>query len=306
MDRSLLVEILRETLGSGVHVAGIHVIKSLRDYQVVSATLERPRLKLIVKLAGPQAPLACPFDRTAALLRLVREQTGVPVAEVLAADVSYARWPVRFMVRTFAPGQEWAAVRSHLSGGELRDAHAQIGQAVAELHRVRFLAFGELSPDMASIGDGPFANALIARAERRIADHEHARLFLEVVKSRSELFQDVTQPRLCHEDLHGHNILFNRQGARWRLSAVLDFDSAWAGHYESDIARLELWRGMAGDGFWEGYGTMQSVDERYAQRRPIYQLLWCLEYQSISNEHLADTQRVCAELGMESPLAARP
>jgi len=79
---------------------------------------------------------------------------------------------------------------------------------------------------------------------------------------------------------------------------VIDFDSAWAGCSESDLARLELWRGMMGEGFWETYQNYVPVSARYPERRPIYQLLWCLEYARPTAQHLADTKRICATLGI--------
>jgi Ser/Thr protein kinase RdoA (MazF antagonist) len=51
------------------------------------------------------------------------------------------------------------------------------------------------------------------------------------------------------DDLHGHNILFQYDLGKWRLATILDFDKAWAGHAESDLARLEIWKGMASEAF---------------------------------------------------------
>ncbi len=79
---------------------------------------------------------------------------------------------------------------------------------------------------------------------------------------------------------------------------MLDFDKAWAGCGESDLARLELWRGMTGDGFWQGYTSLLPIPAGYADRRPLYQLLWCLEYARPTPEHIADTAAVCATLGI--------
>ncbi|MEW6093889.1 MAG: fructosamine kinase family protein, partial [Chloroflexota bacterium] len=97
---------------------------------------------------------------------------------------------------------------------------------------------------------------------------------------------------------HKHNILFQRQQGQWRLATILDFDKAWAGHHETDLARLELWEGMTSKAFWRSYRAICPADPLYKQRRPIYQLLWCLEYARPTAKHLADTQRVCAELGL--------
>jgi fructosamine-3-kinase len=59
---------------------------------------------------------------------------------------------------------------------------------------------------------------------------------------------------------------------------------------------------MVGKGFWLAYQAVCPVAESYVKRRPIYQLFWCLEYADPSPKHLADTQRVCKQLGIP-PLA---
>ena len=53
---------------------------------------------------------------------------------------------------------------------------------------------------------------------------------------------------------------------------------------------------MMGDGFTEGYTATQPIAADYPTRRPIYQLLWCLEYARPTAQHHADTARVCAAL----------
>lgn len=55
---------------------------------------------------------------------------------------------------------------------------------------------------------------------------------------------------------------------------------------------------MMGDGFWDSYNKRLSTDELYFQRRPIYQLLWCLDYAVNTPQHLADTLRLCEQLNL--------
>jgi fructosamine-3-kinase len=181
---------------------------------------------------------------------------------------------------------------------ELADAYGQMGRAVAQIHAINFPFFGEFYND-GSIQDGePFLSALEARSHLFVRSERLRDLFLSVLDQNEQLFRDVPTPSLCHEDLHAYNILFERQSGGWRLATILDFDKAWAGHNEIDLARLDFWRGMVSPDFWLAYKATHAIDDLYLQRRPIYQLLWCLEFAKPISQHLADTRRVCTELGL--------
>lgn len=299
---ALLAQLLHEQLGSQVEIVSMTVANRHEDYVVLLATLRHPSLEVVIKLAGPCAPHPCPFDRTALFHRLVKTRTTIPMAEVLAVDVSYQRWPWRYFIKTYLPGQEWAAVRSRLNQQELYHAYQQIGQAIAQLHTIPFPQFGEVEPDGSVSSQEGYLSAFTERAHQRIKNPRLVALLLDVIADHLDLFSSVRNATLCHEDLHGHNILFRQERDQWQLSTILDFDKAWAGHHESDLARLDLWTGMAGEGFWPAYQTICSVADEYMQRRPIYQLFWCLEYAQAAPTHIADTQRICAQLGIP-PLA---
>jgi aminoglycoside phosphotransferase (APT) family kinase protein len=289
--------LLRQTFGSKVELADYRVSKQRPDYLVLLARLLHPGTAVVIKLAGPAAQWAGSFERTAWLHRLVAQQTNVPVAEVLAVDASYQIWPWRYLIMTYLPGQEWSQVRHQLDPPGRVSALRQLGQAVAALHALHFPAFGELVADGSVVG-GSLIAALQSRAQRAIRHPRLQQLFLEVLDQHSALFADGGSASLCHDDLHGHNLLFDVRDGRWRLAAVLDFEKAWAGPAEADLARLELWTGMTGPSFWQGYQTDGLIDSQYSQRRPIHQLFWCLEYAQPTPKHLGTTERVCRELGV--------
>jgi aminoglycoside phosphotransferase (APT) family kinase protein len=297
-----LERLLREALQERATLRDWRLIVARQDYAVVEATLDEPAIGVVVKLAGPGAVLACPFERTIAIIRLVREQTQVPTFEALAADVSYRRWPWRYLVMSRAPGITWAGARAGTSTAEMYELRRHLGAVVAELHTVRFPACGEIDGEGIVAPSAPLLDALAARARRRIADPRRLDVFLSALDDRSALFGGLRNGTLCHEDLNPNNILVAQQDGHWRVTAILDFDSTWSGSGESDLARLELWRGMKDEGFHEAYRAVEPVGTRYPERRPIYQLLWCLEYARATPRHLADTAAVCAELGI-APVA---
>jgi hygromycin-B 7''-O-kinase len=290
-----LTGILREVLGSRAEIESVTVANQADDYVVLHVGLRYPPLPIVVKLAGPSSPYPAPFERTAWVHDLVASRTDIPIPRVLAADSSRAHWPFGYIVTTYIPGVPWSALRPRLDLEQQERAREQIATALAGLHGITFPTFGDLPPTGAPT---PYPDVLLARAQARIKSAAHARLLADVLNDRRELFATITQPCLTHDDLHQHNILFTPEGSGWRLAGILDFDSAYAGHHESDLARLDLWRGMTSPRFWRAYLAVHDLDPGYDERRPVHQLLWCLEYAEPTPEHLADTARVCRELGI--------
>jgi hypothetical protein len=72
-----LGQLLREVLGTRVRLARCEVLKAADEYLILHADLGRRGSDVTLKLAGPGAPLATPFDRSAYINDLVR-RAGVP------------------------------------------------------------------------------------------------------------------------------------------------------------------------------------------------------------------------------------
>lgn len=297
-DEGPFTELVQRLFGACCTVTRASVVHRRQDYVVTIAHLAHPMMDVVIKRAGPGALLPAHFDRTAVLHQLVRSHTDVPIPESLAADVSYHHWPWRYLVATYVPGLTWSETRRRMDAASSRDLFSQLGRAVALLHTIHFPGFGEVPTTSTAMGHNHYLDALKERAKDRIADPSQAARFVALLEERAMLFTTVAQAGLTHEDLNPNNILVRREHGRWSLAAILDFDCAWAGNPESDLARLEFWRGMMGSGFWEAYSAVNVVAETYPDRRRLYQLLWCLEYASATPQHAEDTRRVCTDLAI--------
>jgi fructosamine-3-kinase len=326
LARDDIEALAREVFGPKCRVLARHPVTHGDDHAVVFATLVFPARVVVLKLAD--ATSATRFAREAAIQRRVARETTVPVCEVLAVDDSCQRLPWRYLMMAHAPGMAWRDGLKRMSPHARYDIFRQLGKATAALHSLRYPQFGEMGDDETSPpappcgplalrvldarseplgsrtsllrGEGSIA-ALTARARRRIANPAHADLFAAVLQAHASDFAALAEPRLTHEDLNPYNLLLvpgDEPDDDWRISAVLDFGSAWAGCPESDIARLELWRDMMGADFTDGYTASQPIAADYPKRRPVYQLLWCLEYARPTAQHHADTARVCATLNI--------
>lgn len=299
-ERADLARLVITLWGTSCKIRSARVALRRHDYLVALLTLAHSPQAVAIKCAGPAAPLACPFDRTAAILALVAAQTTVPVPTALAHDVSYRDFPWRYLVTTALPGIAWHAARQQWSPTDRRMLWSELGGAVAALHTIRFPSCGEIGPDGAILAGSDFRDALAARAERRIADRRHLATFLDLLAAYADAFAGVIGGTLTHDDLNPTNLLVARDEAtgHWQLSGILDFDSAWAANGESDLARLALWEGMTGPTFWASYSQNGSLTEQRHLRRLLLQLLWCLEYAQPTARHHADTRRICTALGI--------
>jgi aminoglycoside phosphotransferase (APT) family kinase protein len=276
------------------------------NYVVASvATTDR----FIVKLEIPGTGRNRRFDTVAAIAKKVRNQTTVPTFDVVAVDVSRREWSWNVLVVTELAGETWAQMHPRMDEVQRATAQRQLGRAAAQLHTLNFTAYGELGleADSRVAGQsGPMA-ALAARAERRLRTPRFLDYFRQGLDGHGPVLEAALGPRLCHEDLNPYNLLFELHNEEPILTGVLDFESAWAGLPESDLARLELWRLTRGTALRDGYAEAGCISDTYVGRRPLLQLLWCLEYAEYdaSMQHQLDTRAVCDELGID-PIQLRP
>ncbi len=290
--------LIRAVFGPRACVARVEIAKDEPDYSVLLVNLQRPTLRVVIKLAGANPPYPCPFGRSAAIYRRVGQAGNLRMPYIYGVDESFAHYPFAWMIKEHIAGVEWAGIYPSLGGAARKAALASIGEAAAHIHSLRYPAYGELNGagglDQAQGG----VEAVRARASRWIAGERSREMFLNLLEKQAGLFAGTNGACMCHEDLHCYNLLFKRAGRGWRLATVLDFDKAWAGFPDSDLARLELWEATADVAVLDGYVRVRPLPGGYAERRPIFQLLWCLEYAENTPRHLRDTDSVCRQLGI--------
>jgi aminoglycoside phosphotransferase (APT) family kinase protein len=282
-------------LGGDRRVAGVEPLQAREGATVTRVHLADGGPALVLKTTGP----AFDTGRTAAVTALARA-AGVPVPAVVARGPSVLRAGWSSVLWEHADGQQWRAVRPGLRPAEVRVAHEALAHALLALQSVGFDGLGELAVAGAGlrvVGRGGLVDALRQRAALRVRDGRRRAAFERVLVREADLLEHAPDAVLCHDDLHSANVLFSPAARGWRLTAVLDWDKAWAGPAESDVARMALWDDMTGPGFWEVYRTAVPEREGWPRRAALHQLLWCLEYAAPTARHRADTAALWAALG---------
>ncbi len=298
-DRDLLDDVravVAEGLGDSSRVTAVVWLQVRRDSSVLLVTITGGR-QVVLKLCGRQAEHPVQFERSAMLTALARS-TGAPVPEVIAADDSFRRVRWRYLITEHIDGVPWREARPRLTPVQVTAAHRQLATVVGTIQSMRFPAFGELDHTGRPPAGQGLLTALRRRAETRIAGAGARASFHRLLDREAALFAGDARATLCHDDLHHGNLVFRPVDDEWKLVGVLDWDKAWAGSVESDVARMAFWDDMTGPGFWQVYRGDSAVDEAAAERALIYQLLWCLEYDDGSPRHTADTARLCRRLSI--------
>lgn len=248
--------------------------------------------RLVVKLATQLAAVPS-FTDAKAKHDLIRRLTAIPMSEMLAADDSISNVPFRYSVQTEMRGEEWFSRRSRLNEAERGRALGHLGEIVGRLHAPTTQKFGLLpSPEVKAALD-----ALENHASRIIQRDDLRDQFIELLHRHGHLWANVIDPGITHDDLHGLNILFDPDQPT-AVSAILDFDKAWSGPTESDFARMELWHGMTDPSFLASYRGLVPELAGYVDRRPYYQLLWCLEFGQTTAGHLKTTNQLAEQVGL--------
>jgi aminoglycoside phosphotransferase (APT) family kinase protein len=287
---------VRDALGSAVAVEAVQTLQAGPDSVVALLALRGSPEGLVLKLARPADRAATDLERTAAVMSRVR-QAGVPTAAVLAADADGRLGGWQHLLQEHVVGRVWREVRPLLPERQLWSAHEQIATALLALRSVRPGGFGELDRHGAAIPVPP-AVALRQRVRLRVRGPDARTLAEQLLERYHSVLDEASQPVLCHDDLHHQNLVFRSDAEGCRLVGVLDWDKAWAGPADSDLARLAFWDDMTGPSFWSVYRAAVPAVDGEDERLLVHQLLWCLEYDVPSERHRADTAALVRRLGL--------
>ena len=139
-------------------------------------------------------------------------------------------------------------MRRHYSPQELREQSRELGLALAALHTVTVPEAGTF--DVRSGGIRPYAGSYAdyveATIERLLAEsvaasnatsEDDVAWARSVVASARPALELPFEPTVIHLDFGFHNVLFEQNDGAWRLTGVIDWMTAEAGHPEADLAR---------------------------------------------------------------------
>ena len=205
------------------------------------------------------------FDREAYMLRYLREKTDLPVPEVYHGSEN-------LLLMEFVEGT------SRFSG----DAERHAAELLAGLHDITANAYGhERNTLIGSLDQpNPWTESWVAffREQRllymaRVAHDagrlpaEHTRRIERLSEKLDELIEEPNPPALIHGDVWSANVLAKGD----RITAFLD-PALYHADPEMELSFISLFDSF-GTAFFERYGEVRGIDERFFEaRRDLYSL----------------------------------
>ena len=203
-------------------------------------------------------------------------ERGIPASEVLACDLSKTIVDRDVMFVRYIPSRAYSELT--LTEEERASVLADAGRAMAKFNAVTGEKFGRVADVLHGGGFDLWSEALrkeldewasVCRPMGIFPDEEIDRFFA-LFERCVPYFDEVTTPRLTHNDLWTGNILVKEgEGGRHEFAAIIDGDRAmW-----SDIGMEMFWLGEGAEHFYEGYGAQPEQTPSERVRRTFYALL---------------------------------
>jgi aminoglycoside phosphotransferase (APT) family kinase protein len=206
---------------------------------------------------------------------LVRAETTVPVAEILACDDSRALVDRDYLLMERLPGQP--LTDAGLTGRQMDGVLEQVGVYLAHMHALVADRYGYLGAHRPMQPQSTWVEAFTVMWNKLLDDvvacggytPEEADAFRRLLDVYRPHFDRPVDASLLHMDVWSQNILVDDGG---RVTGLVDLDRALWGDPEIEFSVLD-YCGISEPSFWQGYGRDRDTSFS-AQIRARFYLLY--------------------------------
>jgi aminoglycoside phosphotransferase (APT) family kinase protein len=211
---------------------------------------------------------------------LLRAETTVPVAEILAYDDSRNLLDRDYLLMERLPGQP--LIEAGLAGSKLEDVLEQVGVYLAQMHVLVADRYGYLGPHRPMAPQATWVEAFAVMWNRLLDDVVACGGYTQEEADAMRRLLDVYRPHferhvpasLLHMDVWSQNILVDGAG---QVTGLVDLDRALWGDPEIEYAVLD-YCGISEPSFWRGYGRVRDTSFPAQIRARFYMLYEVQKY----------------------------
>ena len=206
---------------------------------------------------------------------LLRAETSVPVAEIVAFDDSRALLDRDYLLMERLPGRP--LTDAGLTASQTEGVLEQVGVHLAQMHALVADRYGYLGNHHPMSPQPSWIEAFAVMWNKLLDDvvacggytSEEADAFRRLLDVYRPHFDRAVPASLLHMDVWSQNILVDEAG---RVTGLVDLDRALWGDPEIEFAVLD-YCGISEPPFWQGYGRQRDLSFS-AQIRARFYLLY--------------------------------
>jgi Ser/Thr protein kinase RdoA (MazF antagonist) len=238
---------------------------------------------------------------------LLRAETTVPVAEILAYDDSRQLVDRDYLVMERLPGQPLS--EADLPSRRLDGVLEQVGAYLAQMHLLVADRYGYLGAHHPMTPRPTWGQAFAVMWNKLLDDvvacggysQEEAEAMRRLFKVYEPHFHQPVPASLLHMDVWSQNILVDHDG---RVTGLVDLDRALWGDPEIEYAVLD-YCGISEPAFWQGYGRTRDTSFP-AQIRARFYLLYEVQKYIVIRIWRRDDPAQARQFKAQSLALARP
>lgn len=172
--------------------------------------------------------------------RMIREQTNVPVPEVLAYDFSKKYIDSNYFFMTELKGEQFSKVMKKIGQKNVDRIREELAGYLYQMHGIKGRYFGYFTDDKGRQYK-TWKEAFLQMFRQILTDsrEHHVRLPYERITAAlqrySKCLEDVTEPSLVEYDCHEGNIFVRDTGKGYEIEGILDFERAFWGDPIADF-----------------------------------------------------------------------
>ena len=172
--------------------------------------------------------------------RMIREQTTVPVPEVLAYDFSKRYIESNYFFMTELKGEPFSKVMKKMGQENADRIREELAGYLYQIHGVKGKYFGYFTKDERR-QYSTWKEAFFHMFRQILVDGREHRVKLPYARIMAALqryegcLEDVTEPVLVEYDCHEGNIFVKKTGNSYTIEGILDFERAFWGDPIADF-----------------------------------------------------------------------
>jgi Ser/Thr protein kinase RdoA (MazF antagonist) len=272
---------------------------------VYRVKLKNPDKHIILRINPEHHPWK--IDKEKKINKLL-SGTGLPLPDFIHVDSSKDLIPHHYQIMECLPGERWSQVIGKVDDEKKRKKlYFELGKTLGKINSVKLDQFGWIHSDQEYVSSRSksWKEVFFLMTINELLDLEQKKfsgltpIIRDYVDFNQNLLDIEIEPRLLHNDFFEENILVHND----EISGVIDFEWAFAGHNEFELAKVvsqllldypsHEYKPEAKD-FFRGYKEHGSISRDFEARRHLYTLYHLIHWAN----HCTKNRQRCIEAGI--------